>query len=487
MELADPELLRTSAYINGAWADAHDGATFVVHDPASGAEVARVANLGEKDTQVAIEAAHTALDGWRSRSAKERGAILHRWAELIRAHADDLATILSSEQGKPHREARGEIVYGTSFVDWFAEEAKRAYGETIPSPVADRRNIVVKQPIGVCVGITPWNFPSSMITRKVGPALAAGCTMVLKPAEQTPLSALALAELAERAGVPPGVFSVVTTDADGAPAVGRELTGNPLVRKLSFTGSTEVGKLLMAQCAAGVKKVSLELGGSAPYIVFDDADLDAAVGGLLGCKFRNAGQTCVSADRILVQDAVYDEFVERLTDAVSGLTPGPATGKADLGPLIDEQGLDKVRRHVEDAVSRGAKVIVGGSQPELGGTFFSPTVLTEVPRDALIMHEETFGPVAGLVRFRDEDDAVSIANDTSYGLAAYFFSRDVGRVWRMFERLEFGMVNANVGGMGNEAAPFGGVKESGIGREGSKYGLEEWLEIKSLTLGGLDD
>lgn len=487
MRLVDDGLLRTMAYVDGTWIPADDGVEFGVIDPGSRTQIARVPRLTAVEARRAIEAASKALSAWRGSSASRRAAILRRWAELIREHADDLGRILSAEQGKPLGEAQGEVRYGAAYVEWFAEEAKRVYGDTIPNPDPDRRSVVIKQPVGVCVGITPWNFPSSMITRKVGPALAAGCTIVLKPAEQTPLSALALCELAERAGIPEGVLNVVTTDAAGADAVGRELTENPAVRKLSFTGSTEVGKLLMQRCAKTVKRVSLELGGSAPFIVFDDADIDEAVGGLVSCKYRNAGQTCVSANRIVVQDGVYDAFAERLTEAVRTLVPGPSgDDSSQLGPLIDDQALDKVRRHVDDALVKGAHLATGGGETPHGGTFFEPTVLTDVTREMLLMREETFGPVAGLMRFSQEAEALEIANDTEYGLAAYFYSRDVGRVWRMFEGLEFGMVTANSGVMANEAAPFGGIKESGIGREGSKYGLEEWLEVKHLTLGGLD-
>ena len=485
MQVRDQQLVRDAGYVDGQWVQGLDGSHFAVEDPATGAEIAQVARFTAQDAHNAIEAAGKAFSGWRATPAVKRSALLLEWARLMRENIEDLGGILSSEQGKPTAEARGEVASAASFVEWFAEEAKRVYGDTIPAPSPDRRSLVLKEPIGVCVGITPWNFPSSMITRKVAPALAAGCTMVLKPAEQTPLSALALAELADRAGIPAGVLNVVPTDADGAPDIGREFTQNPIVRKLSFTGSTEVGKLLMEQCAATVKKVSLELGGSAPFVVFEDADLDEAISGLIGCKFRNAGQTCISANRILVQTEVYDEFASRLVDAISSLQPGAASDGGSLGPLIDEDGLSKVKRHVADAVDKGAKIVAGGDQPDLGGTFFSPTVLTGVTRDMLLMHEETFGPVAGLVRFETEAEAIEIANDTPYGLASYFYSRDIGRVWRVSEGLQFGMVGANSGVVAGESTPFGGVKASGIGREGSKYGIDDWIEIKHVAMGGL--
>lgn len=485
MQVRDQKLVRDAGFVDGQWVQARGGDTFAVEDPATSREIAQVARLTAQDAHNAIEAANKAFADWRAMPAVKRSTILMEWARLIREHVEDLGVILSSEQGKPTAEAQAEVGSSAAFVEWFAEEAKRVYGDTIPAPSRDRRSVVLKEPIGVCVGITPWNFPSSMIARKVAPALAAGCTMVLKPAEQTPLSALALAELADRAGIPAGVLNVVTTDAAGAPEIGQEFTRNPTVRKLSFTGSTEVGKLLMEQCAATVKKVSLELGGSAPFIVFEDADLDEAISGLIGCKFRNAGQTCISANRILVQAEVYDEFTSRLIDAISSLEPGAASDGASLGPLIDGDALSKVQLHVGDAVDKGATVVAGGEQPELGGTFFTPTVLTGVTRDMLLMHEETFGPVAGLLKFETEAEAIEIANDTPYGLASYFYSRDIGRVWRVSEGLQFGMVGANSGVVAGESTPFGGVKESGIGREGSKYGIDDWIEIKHVAMGGL--
>jgi len=485
--LADAALLCTQAYIDGAWADADDGATFAVTDPATGAVIATVPRMGAAETRRAIAAADVALRSWRRRTAKERAKIMRAWADLMVRHQRDLAVLLTAEQGKPLAEAMGEIAYAASFLEWFGEEAKRVYGDTIPQHQGDKRIVVLKEPIGVCAGITPWNFPTAMITRKAAPALAAGCTMVLKPAEQTPLSALALMVLAERAGLPPGVLSVVTGDAADAPAIGGEMTGNPTVRKLGFTGSTEVGKLLMAQCAGTVKKVSLELGGNAPFIVFDDADLDAAVEGALICKFRNTGQTCISANRLLVQDGVFDRFAERFGAAVRRLKVGPGTEDGvQSGPLIDEPAVEKVERHIADATSKGAEVVVGGRRHARGGSFFEPTLLTGVTMDMAMSNEETFGPVAGLQRFSTEDEAIAIANDTPYGLAAYFYARDIGRVWRVSEGLEYGIVGLNTGLISTEVAPFGGMKESGIGREGSKYGIDEWLEVKYVCMGGID-
>ena len=426
------------------------------------------------------------MPGWRGRTAADRARIIRRWADLMLEHLDDLALLLTLEQGKPLAESEAEIRYAASFLEWFGEEGKRVYGDTIPSPLPDRRLLVLKQPVGVAAGITPWNFPSAMPTRKAAPALAAGCTMVLKPAEQTPLSALAVAVLAEEAGLPPGVFSVVTGDAEDAPAIGGEMTSSPLVRKVGFTGSTEVGKLLMAQCAAGLKKISLELGGNAPFVVFDDADLDEAVAGTVVCKFRNSGQTCISANRILVQEGIYDAYLERLVEAVVGLKVGAGTEPdARIGPLIEDAALDKVTRHVANAVEGGAELHLGGERHELGRTFFQPTVLTGLTAGMAMSHEETFGPVAGISRFATEEEAVRIANDTPYGLCAYFYSRDVGRVWRVSEALDYGIVGINTGFVSTEVAPFGGMKESGIGREGSKYGIEDWLELKYLALAGL--
>ena len=486
MKLNELALFRTQALIGGAWCDADSGAAFDVNNPASGERLARVPDMGATETRRAIAVAEAALPAWRNRTAKERAAVLRKWFELMLAHADDLALLLTSEQGKPLAEAKGEIVYAASFVEWFAEEAKRVYGDTIPATQADKRLIVVKQPVGVCAAITPWNFPAAMITRKVAPALAVGCTVVVKPAEQTPLSALALAELASRAGFPPGVFNVVTGSAASAPRIGAELTGNPAVRKLSFTGSTEVGRLLMAQCAPGIKKVSLELGGNAPLIVFDDADLDAAVEGALASKYRNTGQTCVCANRLLVQDGIYEAFAAKLAEKVKGMQVGPGTEAGVVqGPLIDAQALAKVEEHIADALAKGAKVLTGGRRHALGGTFYEPTVIADVTPDMKCAREETFGPVAPLFRFRTEAEAVAMANATEFGLAAYFFSRDVARCFRVGEALEYGMIGVNTGIMSNEVAPFGGIKQSGIGREGSKYGIEDYLEIKYLCFGGL--
>ena len=481
-----PGLLLDKGFVRGAWIDADDRGTFPVVDPATGRELARVPRMGAEETRRAIAAASDALVSWRSALAKERARILCRWADLMLEHRDDLALLLTNEQGKPLAESRTEIEYAASFLEWFGEEAKRVYGDTIPPNMKDRRVVVTKEPIGVTAGITPWNFPSAMVTRKAAPAIAAGCTMVLKPAEQTPLSALAVAKLAEEAGLPAGVLNIVTGAAEDAPVIGGELTSNPIVRKLGFTGSTEVGKLLMEQCARQVKKVSLELGGNAPFIVFDDADLDEAVVGAVLCKYRNSGQTCISANRILVQDSVHDEFLRRLTDAVTALKVGAGTeSQVSVGPLIDEQALEKVERHVADALDRGAELVIGGERHELGHTFFQPTVLSGVIASMAMAAEETFGPVAGLGKFADEREAIEVANGTPYGLAAYFYSRDVGRIWRVAEALEYGIVGINTGFISTEVAPFGGMKESGIGREGSKYGMDDYLEIKYLCLGDI--
>ncbi len=483
--LQDPGLLRNQAFINGEWVAGDHGTRFAVHNPATGDVLAEVASLGSAETHRAIEAAEAALPAWRNLPAKQRSQILRRWFELMMQHQEDLAQLLSLEQGKPLPESRGEIAYGASFIEWFAEEAKRAYGDVIPSPAADRRLVTLKQPIGVVAAITPWNFPNAMITRKVGPALAAGCTVVVKPAAETPLSALAMAVLAERAGVPCGVLNIVT--GDRASEIGAELTRHPAVRKLSFTGSTRIGKLLMEQCAGTVKKLGLELGGNAPFIVFDDADLDAAVQGAMASKFRNTGQTCVCANRILVQDGVYDAFAAKLAAAVSQMAVGPAhSGNVQQGPLINAKAVAKVAEHVNDAVSQGACVLTGGAPHALGGNFYQPTVLTEVTEHMLVAHEETFGPLAPLFRFKDEADAIRLANATEFGLAAYFYSRDVGRIWRVAEAIEAGMVGINEGLISTEVAPFGGIKQSGLGREGSKYGLEDFMEIKYLCFGGLD-
>jgi succinate-semialdehyde dehydrogenase/glutarate-semialdehyde dehydrogenase len=464
--------------------ESDSGETFPVVDPATGETIAAVPRMGAAETRRAIERAEAALPAWRSLLAKDRARILRRWADLMLDHEEELAHLLTTEQGKPLAESRVEVQYAASFFEWFGEEAKRVYGDTIPTYAPDRRIVVTKAPIGVTAGITPWNFPAAMPTRKSAPALAAGCTMVLKPAEQTPLSAMAIAQLGLEAGLPEGVFQLVTGDAEDAPTIGLELTGNPIVRKLGFTGSTVVGKLLMAQCAKQVKKVSLELGGNAPFIVFDDADLDAAVAGALICKFRNSGQTCISANRILVQEGIYDEFVARLVDAVSKLKVGNGLEpETNVGPLIEQAAVDKVLRHVGDAVDRGGEVLLGGEG--LGGLFWGPTVITGVTADAAMSCEETFGPVAGIARFSAEEEALRIANDTPYGLAAYYYTRDNGRIWRLSEALEYGIHGINTGLISSEVVPFGGLKESGIGREGSKYGIEEWLEIKYLCVGGV--
>jgi succinate-semialdehyde dehydrogenase / glutarate-semialdehyde dehydrogenase len=478
-----PELLRTQAYVDGAWIDGDSGETLAVVDPATGDTIADVPRLGAAETRRAIEAAARAFPTWSGMLAKERARILRTLADLMMENQEDLSVLMTLEQGKPLAESRAEIAYAASFFEWFGEEAKRVHGDTIPAFAPGRRILVLKQPVGVTVGITPWNFPAAMITRKAAPALAAGCTMVVKPASQTPLSALAIAELGERAGLPAGVMSVVT---GGATEIGGEMTSNPIVRKLGFTGSTGVGKLLMEQCARAVKKVSLELGGNAPFIVFDDADLDVVMEAFKGSKFRNSGQTCISANRILVQQGVADEVASRLTELASALkvSPGLEDG-AQIGPLIDQAGFDKVAHHVQDAVDRGAEILVGGSAHELGGTFFAPTVMTGVTADAEMSCDETFGPVAGLIPFATEEEAVRLANDTPYGLAAYFFTRDLARAWRVGEAIESGMVALNTGFISTEVAPFGGVKESGIGREGSKYGIDEWVELKYFTMAGL--
>ena len=483
MELNDPGLFRQQCYIGGAWVDAEDGATFEVTDPADGAPLGTVPKMGAAETRRAIDAASAAWPAWRALTAKERAQVLHRWFRLMMENQDDLARLMTAEQGKPLAESTGEIAYGASFVEWFAEEAKRVYGDIIPAHQADKRIVVIKEPIGVVASITPWNFPNAMITRKCAPALAVGCTVVAKPASQTPYSALALAELGERAGIPPGVFNVVT---GSAAAIGGEMTSNPIVRKLAFTGSTEVGKTLMAQCAGTVKKVSMELGGNAPFIVFDDADVEAAVDGAMVSKFRNMGQTCVCANRILVQDGIYDDFAARLSQAVSGLkvANGFEPG-AEQGPLIDMAAVEKVEEHIADATARGARVVGGGKRHALGGTFFEPTILADMTPEMAIAREETFGPVAPLFRFATEDEALALANDTPSGLAAYFYSRDIGRVWRVAEALEYGIVGINTGIISTEVAPFGGMKESGIGREGSKYGVDDFLEIKYLCMGGI--
>ena len=483
MKLEDGDLFRQKCYIDGAWVDADDGQAFAVNNPATDEILGTVPKMGTAETRRAIEAANAALPAWRARTAKDRATVLRRLHDLMMENQEDLAVLMTAEQGKPLAEARGEVAYAASFIEWFAEEGKRIYGDTIPPHQPDKRIVVTREPIGVIASITPWNFPSAMITRKIGPALAAGCTAVCKPASQTPYSALALAELAERAGVPKGVLNVVTGSAG---AVGGELTANPIVRKLTFTGSTEIGKLLMAQCADTVKKMSLELGGNAPFIVFDDADLDAAVEGAMASKYRNTGQTCVCANRLLVQDSVYDAFCDKLAEAVSKLKVGDGLkGETQQGPLIDMNAVRKVEEHIADAVGKGARIVLGGKRHALGGTFFEPTIVADVTPEMAVAREETFGPLAPIFRFATEDEAVAMANDTEYGLAAYFYSRDIGRVWRVAERVEYGIVGINTGIISTEVAPFGGVKESGIGREGSKYGIEEFLEIKYLCMGGI--
>ena len=484
LKLKDEALLRADAYADGAWQPAGDGGRFAVTDPATGETIAEVADLGEAETRRAIAAAHAAYPAWRKKTAKERAALMRKWYELILANQEDLARIMTAEQGKPLAETRGEVAYGAAFIEWFAEEGKRVYGDVIPTPQASRRIIVLKEPVGVVAAITPWNFPNAMITRKAAPALAAGCTFLIKPAAETPLSALALAELAHRAGIPAGVFNVLPTKKPSK--VGGELTQSPLIRKFSFTGSTEIGKLLMRQCASTVKKVSLELGGNAPFIVFDDADLDAAADGAMLSKFRNMGQTCVCANRLLVQDGVYQAFAEKLAARMAKLKLGSGFDDGvTQGPLINEDAVVKVEALIKDATGKGAKLSLGGKRSALGHTFFEPTLLRDVTPEMRIAREEIFGPVATLFRFKTDDEAIALANDTEYGLAAYFYARDVGRVWRVAEALEYGILGINEGIISTEVAPFGGMKESGTGREGSKYGIEDYLEIKYLALGGL--
>ena len=480
----DMKLVREQCYINGEWVDADGGATIEVTNKATGEVLGTVPRMGAAETRRAIEAANAAMPAWRARTAKERARILRKWHDLMLENQEDLAVLMTAEQGKPLAESRGEVLYAASFIEWFAEEGKRLYGETIPTFAPGKRIIVTKEPIGVVAAITPWNFPAAMITRKSGPALAAGCAMVLKPASATPFSALAQAELAGRAGIPAGIFNVVT---GGARDIGGELTGNPIVRKLTFTGSTEIGKALMEQCARTVKKVSMELGGNAPFIVFDDADLDAAVAGAMASKYRNTGQTCVCANRFYVQDGVYDDFAGRLEVAVKKMKVGDGLkGETQQGPLIDMAAVEKVEEHIEDAVSKGAKIMLGGKRHALGGTFFEPTILTGVHTQMKVAREETFGPVAPLFRFTTEEEVIGLANDTEFGLASYFYSRDIGRIWRVMEGLEYGIVGINEGIISTEVAPFGGVKESGIGREGSKYGIDDFVEIKYALIGGID-
>ena len=485
LKLKNSNLLREQAYIDGAWVSAPDGGTFPVTNPADGSLVANVPQLGVAETRSAFEAASAAWPAWRSRTAKERAAILRRWFDLMVANKDDLAAIMTAEQGKPLAESAGEVMYGASFIEWFAEEAKRVYGDVIPTHLPDRRILTIKQSVGVVAAVTPWNFPNAMITRKSGPAMAAGCPVVIKPASETPLSALALAVLAEEAGVPAGVFNVITTT--DSRAVGKELTESPLVRKFSFTGSTEVGKILIQQCASTVKKVSMELGGNAPFIVFDDADVDAAVKGAIASKYRNAGQTCVCANRVYVQEGIYDEFVTKFTEAVRELKVGRGEeAGVSVGPMISRSAIDKVEELMADATSKGARVVEGGALHELGGLFYRPTVVSGVTADMAFAREEIFGPVAPVFKFKTEEEVIALANATEFGLASYFYARDLGRVFRVAEELEYGMVCVNDGILSTEVAPFGGVKESGIGREGSKYGIDEYIEIKYITLAGIN-
>ena len=483
MNIKDQSLFRQQCYIDGQWVDADSGETLEVNNPSSGSGIGTVPKMGAAETERAVDAAELAFQSWRHRTAKERAAILRKLADLMMENQEDLAALMTIEQGKPLAESRGEVVYAASFFEWFAEEGKRLYGDVIPTHLADRRIIVIKEPVGVCAAITPWNFPSAMITRKAGPALAAGCTIVIKPASSTPYSALALCELAERAGVPAGVMNVVT---GASSQIGGELTSNEKVRKLTFTGSTNIGKVLMRQCADTVKKISLELGGNAPFMIFEDADIDAAVIGALQSKYRNSGQTCVCANRILVHDRVYDEFSEKLSNAVSKMKVGDGFDEGiELGPLIDMAAVEKVESHIMDAVGKGAMVAAGGSRHALGGTFFQPTVLTNVKVNMAVANEETFGPLAPLFRFHSDEEAIQMANDTEFGLAAYLYSRDIGRIWRVAEGIEYGIVGINTGIISTESAPFGGMKESGIGREGSKYGLDEYVEMKYLCMAGI--
>jgi succinate-semialdehyde dehydrogenase/glutarate-semialdehyde dehydrogenase len=484
LELKDPTLLRQQCYIDGEWRDASSGGTNPVTNPATGAVLGTVPNMGAAETRAAIEAAAAAFPAWAARTAKDRATILRKWHDLMLANADDLAQLMTAEQGKPLAEAKGEIVYAASFIEWFAEEAKRVYGDVIPGHQPDKRIFVLRQPVGVVAAITPWNFPSAMITRKAGPALAAGCTFVCKPAMQTPYSALAMAELAHRAGIPKGVFSVITGSAT---AIGGEMTSNPIVRKVTFTGSTAIGKKLMEQCAGTLKKLSLELGGNAPFIVFDDADLDAAVQGAIASKYRNTGQTCVCANRLLVQEGVYDAFVAKLVDAVKKLRVGDGlAGVTEQGPLIDEKAVAKVEEHVADALAKGGKIALGGKRHALGGTFYEPTIITGVMPSMMVAREETFGPVAPVFSFKTEADAIRMANDTEFGLASYFYTKDLARSLRVAEKLEYGIVGLNTGLISTEVAPFGGVKESGFGREGSKYGILDYTELKYLCIGGIE-
>ncbi|MFH1805587.1 MAG: NAD-dependent succinate-semialdehyde dehydrogenase [Pseudomonadota bacterium] len=484
ISLKDPSLFRQQAYVGGEWVDAGDGKTENVTNPATGALLGTVPVLGRDAVAHAIKTAEKSQKLWKKRTAKERSVILMKWYDLMMENQEDLAQLMTAEQGKPLAEARGEIAYGSSFLQWFAEEAKRVYGDVIPSFASDKRVMVLKEPVGVCAAITPWNFPTAMITRKAAPALAVGCAMVVKPAMETPFSALAMAVLAERAGLPKGLLSIVTGDAK---EIGAEMTENPIVRKLTFTGSTPVGRLLMRQCADTIKKISLELGGNAPFIVCEDADVDAAVEGALASKYRNTGQTCVCANRLFVHDAVYDEFAKKLAARVAGLSVGSGTEKGvEIGPLINEKAVQKVESHIADAVAKGGRVLTGGKRHEKGGTFFEPTVIVDASRDMQVFREETFGPMAPLIRFKTDDEVLEMANDSEFGLASYFYSRDIGRIWKMAEGLESGLVGVNAGVISTEVAPFGGFKQSGLGREGSKYGIEDYLETKYVCLGGLD-
>jgi len=482
--LKDPSLLKENAYINGQWVKADSGATFLVNNPATGEIIAQVSNLGPADAELAIKAAEQAFGNWKSKTGKERASIMRKWFDLIIQNTSDLATLMTLEQGKPLVESTGEVAYGASFIEWFAEEAKRVSGSIPSTTWSDKRLIVLKQPIGVCVAITPWNFPIAMITRKIAPAMAAGCTIVIKPAELTPLSALALAELASRAGIPAGVINILAADADQSVAIGKTLCASPAVRHLSFTGSTEVGRILMSQCAPTVKKLALELGGHAPFIVFEDADIDAAVAGAVASKYRNSGQTCVCANRFYVHRKVQDLFIEKFAKAIQAIQVGNGMEAGiSQGPLIEQAALEKVERHVADALSKGAKLIAGGKRSALGGTFYEPTILANVNNDMLITYEETFGPVAPIISFENDEDVVKLANNSQYGLASYFYSRDIGRIWKVAEALEYGIVGVNTGIISNEVAPFGGVKQSGLGREGSIYGMDEYLELKYVCLG----
>jgi succinate-semialdehyde dehydrogenase/glutarate-semialdehyde dehydrogenase len=483
LNLKDPGLLRSLAFVNGEWIGADNGATISVNNPATGLEVGTVPMMGAAETRRAIEAADVALATWRKTLAKDRGRLLRKWFDLIIENADDLAIILTSEQGKTLAEAKSEVVSGAAFIEWFGEEARRTYGETIPTPAHDRRVVVIKQPIGVCAAITPWNFPNTIITRKASAALAAGCTIVVRPASTTPFTALALAELADRAGIPPGVFSVVTGSSR---EIGAEFTSNPIVRKISFTGSTQVGRVLMAQCAGTVKKLALELGGNAPFIVFEDADIDSAVTGAMGSKFRNTGQACVGTNRFYIHDRVYDEFISKFLAQVAKLKVGNGVDAGiTFGPVHDMGGVRKTEEHIADALEKGARLLAGGKRHALGGTFFEPTVIADANASMKVAREETFGPLASIFRFTDEDELIKAANDTEFGLASYFYSRDIGRIWRVAEALETGMVGVNIGLIANEAVPFGGIKESGVGREGSHYGIEDYMEVKYICMAGI--